>query len=257
MSPERRSRKDRPAYAIASVDNALRLAALLQLEGTVTVTRAAERLGVAPGTAHRLLSMLVYRDFAVRLSRGYGVGPLLARVEDRSGDAGALRTAALAPMTRLMERFEETVTLTIRTRRMVRFIAEVECSRALRVGHRTGMVFPAHLTSGGLAMLAELDDEAITELYAEPGEDEEAPDFLTLLPRLTSIRQQGFALNHGLSERGIVAVGHAIRDAEGRAIASLGVAMPESRFQPLAVRPIVAALRATTRAIAADLAGSG
>ena len=85
---------------------------------------------------------------------------------------------------------------------MVRFIAEVECSRALRVGHRTGMVFPAHLTSGGLAMLAELDDEAITELYAEPGEDEEAPDFLTLLPRLTSIRQQGFALNHGLSEQG-------------------------------------------------------
>ena len=43
--------------------------------GALTVTEAAERLGVARSTAHRLLSMLLYRDFAVqdedrRLRRG-------------------------------------------------------------------------------------------------------------------------------------------------------------------------------------------
>lgn len=253
MSSHPRPRKDRPSYAIASVDNALRLAALLQLEGTMSVIQVAERLGVAAGTAYRLLTMLVYRDFAVRRARGYGVGPLLARVESPSGDAGTLRTAALGPMTRLMERFDETVTLTIRTQRVVRFIAEVECNQVLRVGHRSGMVFPAHLTSGGLAMLAELDDDQIAELYARPGEDEESPDLLALLPRLASIREQGFALNPGLSERGIVAIGHTIHDADHRLLAGLSVAMPEIRFQPQAVRAIVGALRATTRAITAGL----
>ena len=56
--------KNRPPYAIASVDSALLLATLLQHEGPMRVTDAAERLGVSASTAHRLLGMLVYRDFA-------------------------------------------------------------------------------------------------------------------------------------------------------------------------------------------------
>ena len=58
--------KTPPPYAIASVDHALRLAAMLQLEGGLTVSEVAGRLGVARSTAHRLLAMLVYRDFAVQ-----------------------------------------------------------------------------------------------------------------------------------------------------------------------------------------------
>jgi DNA-binding IclR family transcriptional regulator len=54
-----RSLKQPPAYAVTSVDHALRRALMLQLEGPVTVSAAAERLGVARSTAHRLLSMLV------------------------------------------------------------------------------------------------------------------------------------------------------------------------------------------------------
>ena len=45
--------KDRPAYAIESVDHALRLATLLQHEGPLGVSEAARRLGVARSTAHR------------------------------------------------------------------------------------------------------------------------------------------------------------------------------------------------------------
>jgi IclR family acetate operon transcriptional repressor len=56
--------KNKPPYAIESVDHALVLAQLLQQEGSLRVTDAAERLGVSRSTAHRLLAMLVYRDFA-------------------------------------------------------------------------------------------------------------------------------------------------------------------------------------------------
>ena len=58
--------KTPPPYAIASVDHALRVAVMLQLEDGLTVSEVAERLGVARSTAHRLLAMLVYRDFAVQ-----------------------------------------------------------------------------------------------------------------------------------------------------------------------------------------------
>ncbi len=251
MPQQATSNKERPSYAISSVDHALRLAALLQLEGVTTITRAAEHLGVAPSTAHRLLAMLVYRDFATREGRSYRVGPLLAQVEQPPGAAGQLRDAALEPMRRLTATVEETVTLMIRTRRLVRFIAEVECTRSLRVGHRTGMVFPAHRTSGGLAMLAHTTDDAVRALYDEAVEGEESPDFHMLFARLESVRQQGFALNNGLSERGVLAIGHVVLDHAGDAVGGLSIAMPATRFEPTAVRPMVAALKRAAREIGA------
>ena len=70
--------KTRPPYAITSVDHALKLATILQLEGRLTVSEAAARLDVARSTAHRLLAMLVYRDFAVQTQgRAYRAGPVL------------------------------------------------------------------------------------------------------------------------------------------------------------------------------------
>lgn len=101
VSPARPT-KDRPPYAIASVDHALRLASLLQLEGRTTVSDAAARLGVAPSTAHRLLAMLVYRDFAVRDTREYRVGPLLAAVDHAPSGTAELREAARPHMERFM-----------------------------------------------------------------------------------------------------------------------------------------------------------
>ncbi len=55
----------RPAYAITSVDNALRLIEVLQRDGTLRVTDAAAEIGVAMSTAHRLLAMLCYRGSIV------------------------------------------------------------------------------------------------------------------------------------------------------------------------------------------------
>ena len=45
--------KAKPQYALRSVDHALQLAVLLQVEGPQTVSDVAERLGVARATAHR------------------------------------------------------------------------------------------------------------------------------------------------------------------------------------------------------------
>ena len=68
--------KNQPVYSIDSVDHALHLAAVLQQEGSLRVFEAAERLGVARSTAHRLLAMLVYRDFAEQgPDRRYLAGP--------------------------------------------------------------------------------------------------------------------------------------------------------------------------------------
>ncbi|MFC5214121.1 IclR family transcriptional regulator [Streptomyces coerulescens] len=250
--------KTPPPYPIASVDHALRAAAILQLEGGASVSQIAERLGVARSTAHRILAMLVYRDFAVRgEDRVYRAGPVLELASHSQSLVSRLRAAALPHLHRVVDLLDETANLIVRTGDTVRFIASVECRQALRVGSREGMVFPAHRTTAGLLLLADLPDEELDQVYdAERYRERPAdrPDPDRLRAELRRLRSNGFAVNRGRSERGLTAVGVPVRDRDGTALAGLSVSMPSVRYDPLRLRSLVATLDAAARALEQDLA---
>lgn len=255
-----KSMKNPPAYGVTSVDHALQLAVILQVEGPITVSEAARRLGVARSSAHRLLSTLVYRDFAVQNDdRSYRAGPVLEIAAKAQSNVGALRTAALGPLRTLVGTLDETANLTIRAGRTARFIASVECTRALRVGNREGMVFPAHQVSGGLVMLAALADDELTALYAHAPTDgsEERPDLAELRGELRVVRSSGVAVNLERSERGLVAIGRGVTDPGGATIAAVSVSMPSVRYSPDRVKEIVSALAVAADRISAEMHGRG
>lgn len=248
MSPTREPKR-RPSYAVASVDNALRIAMWLQLEGAMTVTEASARLGVAPSTAHRLLQMLVYRDFAVRDdARGYRAGPVLELAGSSPSRTARLRTAGLPVLRDLVRVSGETANLSIRTGDRVRFIASVECEALLRVSSREGMVFPVERTSGGAVMLAALSDEEVADVL----EGRSAAEVGTVLSRLRIVRRAGVAVNLERSERGIVAVGRAVR-IDGEPVAAVSVAMPGSRYLAQRLPQYDAWLRTAGEAVEAAL----
>lgn len=224
-------------YLVASVDHALRIATMLQLEGALTVTEVGERLGVARSTAHRLLSTLVHRDFAVQDDRRrYRPGPVLAPGHRSYAESRDLRVAALPVMRQLMELVGETVHLAVGAGVLTRFVAGVECSSALRVGSLEGVVVPAHVTSSGLVLLAalepaEVDAMMTTVAAAVPTSAAviETPEPARLRSELAKVRRSGFALNNERSERGIVTVAVGVRGEEGFT-AALSAAMPSARF---------------------------
>lgn len=246
-----------PTYAITSVDHALRIATLLQLEGSITVSGAAERLGVARSTAHRLLTMLVYRDFAVQdAGRGYRAGPVLELAAISHSLTARLRAAALQPLRILADTFDETANVLVRTGDTVRFIASAEGSQPLRVGDREGMVFPAHRTTAGLLLLAELDPADLEAIYAPErfaDRPAERPDMARLRRDLDRTRRTGQVVNEGRSERGVVAVGRLVRDAAGVALGAVSISMPSIRYQPPDLPRYDAALRSASAAIEAGL----
>lgn len=249
--------KDPPPYAIASVDHALRIASMLQLEGALSVSVVATRLGVARSTAHRLLRMLVYRDFAVQdVDRTYRAGPILELAAHSQSRTSRLRTAALPHLHRLVDHLGESANLAIRAGDTARFIASVECQQALRVGSREGMVFPAHRTTAGLLLLADLTPEQLEEVYAPARyaeRSEERPDMAKLATELGRIRRQGFALNDGRSERGVVAIGVPVRSASEVARAGLSVSMPSVRYERHQLPELVAVLQMAAKGLERDL----
>ncbi|MBO0851189.1 MAG: IclR family transcriptional regulator [Pseudonocardia sp.] len=244
--------KNRPAYAIESVDNALRLAVLLRDCGPLRVSDAAERLGVARSTAHRLLSMLSYRDFAEQAEdRRYVAGPVL---RDAAGHdpASLLRALALPHLRALVERTGETANLVILVGAQVRFLATVQCEQVLRVGDREGRLLPAHLTSGGRMLLAALPEAHLAALYPTP-----EFDLAALRRLLRRVGRRGFAVNDQETEIGVTAIGRPVRGADGRPVAALSLAVPTARYSRGHLTAWVGSLATAASALERDLESAG
>ncbi len=215
------------------------------------VTDCAQRLGVARSTAHRLLAMLVYRDFAEQdADRRYTAGPVLRR-SAAPEPAADLRRLALPHLQALSERTGETVNLMLVLDDQARFVASVECSQVLRVGNREGRMLPAHLTSGGRAVLATRSVEEVTSLYSTP--DSPVADVATLLRELRRIRRQDFAVNDQRTEPGVTAIGKAVRVPMGAPPAAVSLAMPTARYRHDKLRGWVENLATTAGRIEQEL----
>ncbi|UNM16567.1 IclR family transcriptional regulator [Streptomyces formicae] len=241
-----------------SVDNALRLLLLLQQDEPLRVSDAAEELGVARSTAHRLLAMLRYRGFAEQgHDKIYRPGPAFYRAGLGSRAPREVSEVARPYLEALNQQVGETVHLVARAGADVRFLDSVETTRALRVGSRAGALMPAHRTSGGKALLAELSYEELAALYAD-GLPTDLPfdvaDVAGFHRALAMVRRAGYGLNSGESEPGVTAVGACVHGPDGRALAALAVSAPSLRLPKSRVPEIAAAVRATASRLSAELA---
>ncbi|MEV4603015.1 IclR family transcriptional regulator [Amycolatopsis sp. NPDC049253] len=220
------------AYRIEAVDRALTLLTLLSQHGHVTVTEASRELGVAPSTAHRLLSTLCDRGFAVRGDkRQYRPGPELLALAT-PGWAPPLADRVRPYLERLHADVGETVHLMVRAAADIRFVDGIESHHPLRVGLRTGARMPAYCTSGGKAMLADLDPADVTALHAAglpPWPGEKIHDVKALHRELAAVRRNHFGLNQDESEAGVTAIGASIGVIDGQP-AALAIAVPTARF---------------------------
>ena len=252
--------KNRPVYAIESVDNALRLIQMLRDQNTLRLKQAAAELGVAPSTAHRLMSMLVYRGFALQDdSKVYHPGPSMGAGPARRGWTKIFREVARSHLEALAGQTSETVSLLIRIGTQVRFLTTVESTNLLRVGDRTGIVLPARHVSGGKALLAELDPVRLRRLYGagtQVESDELMPEeeFDRFIRELKLVRRRGYAVNNQETEDSVVACAICVRDPAKAAIGAIAVSFPVTRYHPDRLEPLIGRMRATVLALERDIA---
>ncbi len=239
----------RPDYTPTSVDNALRLLQILRDTGTLRLTDAAAEIGVAPSTAHRLLSALVYRGFAVQdADRQYRPGPAIGAPAVDSGQDRDFVSLCRPFLEHLCAEAGETVNLMVLVEKQARFLWTVEAPALLRVGDRRGQVLPAEQTAGGLALLAELSADDVDRRFPLDAEPREA-----LHDELRAVRRVGFAVNVERTERGVSAAAMAVHDRDGTAVAAVAVAMPSTRYPERVRDDLVTHIRHTVRDIEAKL----
>lgn len=240
---------------LRSVRHALAVLAILaEADEPVRVTEVAERLGVAPSTAHRLLATLVAAGYAMRsaTSHRYRRGPALVRLGSRPiGSPMRLQQLAHPILARLAVTSDRSAHLAVLDGLDVVAVDHVDAPRPLH-DHADGVRLPAHATALGQAILAfapeaveALEANGLTRLTAHTVADPAA--FRRIL---RDVRRRGYAVNIGGWKPGTAGVAAAIRDARGEAVAAIGLTGPSSGFTG---RPALQRLGAITLEAAVEL----
>lgn len=234
--------QDRPR-GVQSVDRALDILDLLATaSGTLGVTEIAREVGLAQGTAHRLLGALVDRGWVRRdAGRRYAVGPAALRV----GDAAyrALGTAAGPALRAAVEATGETANLAVLEGDQMVYVAQSPSPHTLRIFAEVGRRVPLHSTAVGKVALAGLPPErrrallAARPLQARTRHTVTAMD--TLEAELGRVQGQGFALDDEEQEIGVRCVAVPVAVPVPGLEVAISVSGPTERMTPEAARAVV------------------
>jgi IclR family acetate operon transcriptional repressor len=252
--PPRRGRTpSKPGVATVQVQSLTRglslLEALARAEGGLTLTDLAQRVQLAPSTAHRLLATLEKMGYVYQggeMGRWY-IG-LQAFTVGTSFLANRDFVAQSHPyMRRLMEQSGETANLGIIDGTEAVFIDQVQCREMMRTIVKLGSRVPLHASGVGKAIFAALPDDQIDAILKVKG-----------LPRITAntitspetmwasvrvIRQRGWSFDDEEHALGTRCVAAPIYDEHADVLGAISLAGPSSRLPDERIKqlgPVVA-----------------
>lgn len=229
-----------PSTFIQSIDRALLILTILRDSVPLHLHEISVRTKLAPSTCHRILRMLVYRDFAAQLDdRRYTVGSAVTAPLPVSDELYNLQENARPRLQQLVQETGETCHLMVRTGSTVRVVISYPGHIEPHVGSRENTVLPATTTAGGLVLLAQLPDEWLVRVFYNQQLTRSSsirshfPTSTSFLRAMEKIRYDGYAQISGITERGVDAIGFALNRYKSVAPVALSVAAPSDRAATL------------------------
>ncbi len=208
------------------------LRALEDENSGLSLGQIAQRVNLARSTVQRIVSALETEKLVIAATPNGRVrlGPTILRL------AASVRSdfVSLARpfLERLSEELHETVDLSTVKKDHLVFIDQVIGSQRLRTVSAVGETFPLHCTANGKAYLAQLSESAIEQLIGrtyEPRTPKTIKHFEALTEDLKAARRAGVAFDREEHTLGVCAVGVALHDPLGNAVA-ISVPVPIQRF---------------------------
>lgn len=198
------------------------------------ISEISRKIELPKSTVHRTLSALAKEGLIIRNEETgkYTIGPELHIMGSIYANVTNLFTAAKPVMKTLNELTGEAVVLSVLDNRYVRIVTHEEPEYPFRYVVPIGHMRPAYASAMGRAMLSDLTDEEVDNLFPEeqlkPVTDKTISTKKELKRFLQQIRKTGISYNPEGIHRGIHGIAAAIRDSKGHIVA--GVAFPVPIF---------------------------
>ncbi len=221
--------------SVQALERGLNLLAIIAEADGLSLTSIAQRAGIAPSTAHRILTTLKAGGFVQcdDARGGYLIGVQAFRVGSAFLRNRKLVDVGRRTMRRLMEDSGETANMAIEVEGAVVFVSQMESHHSIRAFHRPGARGPMHASSLGKAMLAALTDDEISQKLHRVGMPRLTvhtivdPD--ALLADLALVRKRGWAIDNEEQAEGMRCVGSAVYNEHSEVIGAISVSGPTVR----------------------------
>lgn len=220
----------------------------------MSMTEVAAAIDLSKASVHKTLATLEARHFVRRLEdqryvigiKAWEIGCIAAPFE--------MTRLATPHMIQLVREIGDGVSLGVLSGADMLSIQLIESAQAVRVHENIGDRAPVHTLSSGLAYLSLLDDAEILAILPprlEKQTDLTVTDHDKLLGMIHAVRDQGYAVCHGMCRADASGVAAVARGPDGRPAATLCVALPSFRATPERVAevlpPVLAAVREIER----------
>jgi len=228
----------------------------------LTLSEVAERTGLTRAAARRFLLTLVDLGYVHTDGSRFALTPRVLELGYSYLSSLTLPELAEPHLERLSAQVRESSSVAVLDADHIVYVARVATSRIMAVTITVGTRLPAHATSMGRVLLADLDED---ELLARLGHgplttytDRTISDLNALREELATVRKKGYALVDQELETGLRSIAAPITDRHGHALAAVNVSAHASRTSLEQLRNELApAVRSTAAAISADLGALG
>ena len=210
---------------------------LASREDAISLKDIAEKTGLHPSTAHRILNDLAIGRFVERSQPGsYRLGMRLLELGNLVKGRLNVRDAALLPMRELHKKIQQPVNLSVRQGDEIIYVERAYSERSgMQVVRAIGGRAPLHLTSVGKLFLSADDVQRIRAYATRTGLHGQTKNSITQLPalerELAKVRQMHYALDNEELELGVRCMACGIYDDQGKLLAGLSVSAPADRLE--------------------------
>lgn len=223
---------------VQSVVHALRVQQAVGLAGrALSLAEIAQATGIDRSAAQRFAYTLEAMGYLERGPNGIGYRPGRQAL-DRCFEylrSHPLVERATPVLTELRKSVRERVDLSLFDGPTIIYAVRLQSKRQTFYATLIGRRIPTFCTSGGRAMLSLLPDEEVKEILDQSEFAAHTPKTLTepaaIMERIARAREDGYALVMEELLMGEIAIGAAIRGADGRPVAAVHVAGSLSEWQ--------------------------
>lgn len=256
------SSKPRENGSVQSLSRAFALLSRLGESGAgQTLSDLAGGAGLAPSTAHRLLSSMRHEGFvdfdeqaglwSIGL-RAFAVGNGYLKKRDFIAQSRPF-------MRQLVAETGETSNLGVLVGDHHVFLSQVECAQMMRMVAQLGRPGPVHAAGVGKSLLSALPQREVAAILRRTGLKALTKHTLTtpsaLIAELEKIRLQGYALDNEEQALGLRCIAANIYDEHGEAIAAVSLSGPAVRVTMESLAPLSAAVIRTAAEITEAIGG--
>ncbi len=221
-------------YYLRSIGRALEVLDCFDGKAPLALKDISARTGLPESTLFRVLLTLEKHGYLQQAIDGcYQLAPKL-RFGWLVEQANALRDRARPELERLVNRFNETASLSYLYDDRIHVLDSIETFHEIRMSNRIGRVLPPHCSAMGKAITAfqsrALADQILEVYGLSRRTDHTITDRARLFAELEEVRRTGVACDREESILGGVCFGAAIRPTGGPVVAAISLSTPVVRM---------------------------